>query len=121
MKPNIPESEDKLVYEYIFLTYLVEQLESDRLLIDKVGFKIKEVYESLIENTLRKVRRDIKELKAAMMEMNIKVFPPMLVNVEFLSYKYTAHGYEGEKRMWIAALNMKSQKRLENYLKPLQR
>ncbi|MBM7662255.1 hypothetical protein JOC85_003062 [Bacillus mesophilus] len=58
MKVPIPEREDSLVYQYIYVNYLINTLESDLANVKEVNFKLVEVYESLIESTLKKLRQD---------------------------------------------------------------
>jgi hypothetical protein len=116
MKAPISEFEEELISEYIHLDFLIETLESDLKAIDQVPLKLKTPYVLLIEETLKKVRSDLKNVKAKMKEFNIKVFPQRRVDDMFVEYHYFAHGYSGTMKYWDAALRFASSKRLNKYL-----
>ena len=108
MKANIPE--DDLIIDFIYMNYLIEILETDLASIQNLNFKLPEVYVGLIENTLMKIRKDLRPIREEMSRLQIKVFPARRVNEEFVEYPYRAHGYEGTQRFWDAAMIMEGKK-----------
>jgi hypothetical protein len=119
MKAPISEFEEELISEYIHLSFLIETLESDLKTIDLVPLKLKTPYVLLIEEKLKKVRSDLKTVKAKMKEFNIKIFPQRRVDDMFVEYPYFARGYHGVHRYWDAALRFAGIKRLEKYFMKL--
>jgi hypothetical protein len=117
MKAPIPEHEEELVVEFIYTTFLITNLEQDCELVKKLPFKIPEVYEELIENRLKILRRELIEIKKQMRVLKIKVEKPYYVYEDFVEYAYFAHGYEGRMRFWTAAMNFEGTRRLNKILK----
>jgi hypothetical protein len=117
MKAPIPDHEEELIYEYIHLDYLISTLESDLKSIESAPIKIKEPYILLVEETLKKVRSDLKAVKEKMKELDIKVFSQRRVDEMFVEYPYFAHGYSGTMKYWDAALRFASTKRLKQYFR----
>lgn len=117
MKAPIPEHEEQLVVEYIYTTYLIQTLESDHQTADSLNFKIPEVYQELIEQKLKTLRKQLIEIKGKMKELKIRVDDPYEVNVEFVEYCYFAHGYEGRMRFWTAAMVYEGTRRLRELFK----
>jgi hypothetical protein len=115
MKPNITDEEEQLVEDYIYLTYLIEVLENDHKSIDSLNFKIKEVYEGLIESTLMQLRLELKDIKVEFRKLNAKVEGPDLVNVEFMEYHYFVRGYHGVHRIFAYHFRNTASKLLEGY------
>jgi predicted RNA-binding protein len=116
MKAPISEFEEELISEYIHLEYLIETLENDLNMLNQVPLKIKDPYKLLIEETLKKVRSDLKNVKSKMKELDIKVFSQRRVDDMFVEYPYFAHGYHGSNKYWDAALIFASSKRMKKYL-----
>jgi hypothetical protein len=116
LKASISEFEEQLISEYIHLDFLIEILESDLNTLKQVPLKIKEPYLLIIEATLKKVRTELRIVKAKMRELKIKVFSKRRLDDMFIEYQYTAHGYHGSNKYWDAALLFASSKRLKKYL-----
>jgi hypothetical protein len=119
MKAPISDFEEELISEYIHLSFLIVTLESDLKTIDLVPLKLKIPYVLLIEEKLKKVRSDLKTVKAIMKEFNIKVFPQRRVDDMFVEYPYFARGNHGVHRYWDAALKFAGIKRLEKHFMKL--
>jgi hypothetical protein len=115
LKSIIPDHEEELISEYIHLDYLISTLENDLKTFESSPIKIKEPYILLVEETLKKVRSDLKTVKDKMKKLNIKVFPKRRVDDMFVEYPYFAHGYQGSNRYWDAALLFASTKRMKKY------
>jgi hypothetical protein len=88
MKAPIPDHEEELIFEHIHLDYLISTLESDLKSIESAPIKIKEPYILLVEETLKKVRSDLKAVKEKMKELDIKVFSQRRVDDMFVEYPY---------------------------------
>lgn len=115
MIQNIPEHEENIVIDYIYINYLIEVLETDLAYIPTINLKLPEVYLHLIEHTLFNLRTDLKAIRDEMKRLSIKVYEPMRVNEEFMEYKYVVRGYEGSRRFWDAAMKLEGKRRLEKY------
>lgn len=113
VKAPIPNSEEELIVDYIYTTYLIRVLERDHEAVSYLNFKIPEVYEHLIEGKLKILRKQLVEIRAKMKELKIKVIDPHRVNEEFIQYDYFAHGYEGNMRFWDAAMLYEGTRRLK--------
>lgn len=116
MKAPISDHEQDLIYEYIFHTYLLECLEYNRIITNEAGFKINEVYLSLHEHLLKRVRLDIKEMLQQMNELKIRVLSPTRLDDMIIEVIYVAHGYEGRMRFWDKALEKHASDRLNKYM-----
>jgi hypothetical protein len=113
MKAPIPEHEEKLVVEYIYITYLIRILENDYNAVSTLNFKIPEVYQNFIENKLKELRKQLVEIKGKMRGLKIKVADPYHVYEDFVEYPYFAHGTEGRMRFWTAAMAFEGTRRLK--------
>lgn len=113
MKAPIPKSEENLIIDYIYTTYLIQILENDRQVAGTLKFKIPEAYQHLIEYKLKELRRQLVEIKGQMKELKIKVAEPVRVNEDFVEYAYYPHGYEGTMRFWDAAMAYEGTRRLK--------
>lgn len=117
MKAPIPKSEEDLIVDYIYTTYLIQILEGDHQVVGRLNFKVPEVYEHFVEAKLKQLRLQLVELKKKMKELKIKVIDPVRVNVDFVQYDYFAHGYEGNMRFWDAAMEYEGTRRLNEIFK----
>ncbi|MED1466819.1 hypothetical protein [Bacillus salipaludis] len=104
MKVPIPEAEENLIVDYIYMTDLIKNIENDHQAALKLKFKIPEEYRHLIESKIKELRRQLVDLKAKMKELRIKVADPVRVNEEFIEYSYYPCGYEGKMRFWDVAM-----------------
>jgi hypothetical protein len=117
VKAPIPKSEEDLVVEYIYTTYLIQLLETDYHTAGSLNFKIPEAYQSLIENKLKALRKQLVEIKEKMRVLKIKVADPYHVHEDFVEYPYFAHGAEGRMRFWTAAMAYEGTRRLKQLFK----
>jgi hypothetical protein len=115
MKPNLTDHEEKLVLDYIYKTYLVEVLEHDLQGVSTLNFKIVEAYEGLIEATLRRLRKDLSEIKGEFKGLNAKVVGPEFANEDFIRYQYFVRGYQGEHRFFKYHFRNIASELLEEY------
>jgi hypothetical protein len=115
MKAKLTDHEEQLVLDYIYKTYLVEVLELDLKGVSTLNFKIKEAYEGLIEATLRRLRKDLSEIKEEFKGLNAKVVGPEFANEDFIRYQYFVRGYQGEHRFFKYHFRNTASKLLEDY------
>jgi hypothetical protein len=112
MKAQIPESEERLIVDYIYTTYLIQILENDYQMAGNLSFKIPEVYQHLIESKLKILRTELVKIKGKMKELKIKVADPIRDDI-FIEYAYFPHGYEGRMRFWVSAMEYEGTRRLK--------
>lgn len=117
MIPGASEEEENLVFDYIYANFLIPVLERDLELVAAAPFKIGKVYVNLIEETLRRVRVDLKRIRDEMKRMGMKVGDPERDEM-IIQYEYWIRGRHGVKRMWDAHMWMEAQKKIKNYLSP---
>lgn len=115
MIPGATEEEENLVFDYIYANYLIPILERDLKQVPAAKFKISEVYINLIEETLRRLRLDLKQIRNEMKVKGIKVGNPERDDI-IVQYEYWIRGRHGIKRMWDAHMNYEVQKRTWKYL-----
>ncbi|MBO1515655.1 hypothetical protein [Metabacillus bambusae] len=117
MKAPISKDQEELIHNFIVRTYLINVLESDLKTIERANFKLNEPYIKLVEHILKKIRIEIRDMKAEMKKLEMKVEEPFLDNVEFWQYDFYVRGYHGFKRYWDYALKMHCTKLLDMYFK----
>lgn len=115
MNALITEEQDKLIFDYIYCTYLINHLEADLKLIPIVGFKLHEPYMHFVEEILKKLRLELKDIRIEMKKHQMKVNDPHIENVEFWQYDYFVGNKQGYKRLWMAHLRNEAGRRLEKY------
>ncbi|KKI91851.1 hypothetical protein WQ54_12845 [Bacillus sp. SA1-12] len=78
MKVPIPDEQEELIHNYILHTYLLNILESDLKTITKACFKIHEPYIKLVEETLKKIRIEVRGMKGELRKIQMKLEEPFL-------------------------------------------
>lgn len=117
MIPGATEEEEDLVFDYIYANYLIHVLERDLKHVSAANFKISEVYVNLIEETLKRLRLDLKRMKDEMKNKGMKVGDPERDDI-IIQYEYWIRGRHGIKRMWDAHMRNEAQKQIWKYLSP---
>ncbi|WLR42237.1 hypothetical protein LC087_16110 [Bacillus carboniphilus] len=113
MNAPIPIEEKKLLYDYIYNDYLLEQLDQDRTFFEKSKMRIPDVYENLMDDIVDVIGKDLRKIQVQMREKELSVEAPVQLDDWFIEYVYHAHGYYGTFRFWKSALNLEANKRLE--------
>ena len=118
VKEIITKEDKDIASEFIFLNCLIENIEHDIQVFEKAPVKLNEPYKHLLEQTLKQIRADIKDIRYKMKTLEIKVLDlvPKEVNVDFLEYKYVVRGYEHKFRFLKAALFNHQVRRMNKYL-----
>ncbi|WP_299090316.1 hypothetical protein [uncultured Metabacillus sp.] len=117
MKVPIPDEQEELIHDYILHTYLIKVLESDLKTIKEAKFKLHEPYTKLVEETLKKIRIKVRDMKSEMRKIQMKIEEPFLDNVDFWQYDYYVRGYHGFNRYWEPALKMHSTNLLDAFFR----
>src|SRR5690606_20068526 len=104
-----------IIEQAMYLPMLIAVLERDRQLFDKSGFKIKEPYLNLMEETLNAVQRDLKIVKDRMRQENMKV-EQIGHDETFTMYSFFWKGYVEHHNYFNPRIRNKVQELLEYYL-----
>lgn len=70
------------------------------------------MYENLLEEKLKVIRRQLIRIRNEMRNLRIKVQDSSKVNEVFIKYYFTAHGYEETMRFWTSAMKYEGTRRL---------
>lgn len=111
----IPEHDRDVLEQAFYLPMVHTILERDRLLFDKGNFKLKEPYLDLMEETIKAVLTDLKEVKDAMRKGQMKVEKVARDEV-FTGYLFIYKGYEERHNYFNPRIRNKVQELLEYYL-----
>ncbi|GIN93213.1 hypothetical protein J6TS1_43710 [Siminovitchia terrae] len=90
---KIPGNERDIIEQAIYLPMLLTVLHRDLSAIEKSSFKLKKPYQHLIENTIRKVQKELAEVKRYLHKNNIRV-ERMKSDEAFTMYLFLYKGYE---------------------------
>lgn len=116
MKEVLPLEDKELAFSYIIMNLLVASLDRDIEAIKSSKLKLKNQHVLFLENVRNQVVKDHVNLKKDLFRKGIKVFDMILVNEDFVSYKYIIRGYESEFRCFKAALKIQTEKKFNSYL-----
>jgi len=116
MQPPITNEQNKIIFDYIYITYLINVLEEDLKKIPSLGFKLHEPYQKFVEEVLRKVRKDLQLLRVEMKKHELKIGEPQPEDI-MVHYDYWIGHKEGFKRMLVYHLRNEAMRRLEGYFK----
>ncbi|MDQ0269916.1 hypothetical protein J2S17_001788 [Cytobacillus purgationiresistens] len=112
---RIPENDRDLIEQAIYLPMIVIILERDLQIIEKAPFKINRPYLTLVENTLKKVQRDLKEVRDKMRKGNMKVHQ-ISHDDTFTMFSFLYKGYEEQHNYFNPRLRNKCEELLDFYL-----
>ncbi|MBU7595929.1 hypothetical protein [Metabacillus halosaccharovorans] len=108
--------EDKdLAAEFIYLTLLLEHMESDMELFNKIPVKLNDPYVTFMDSIIKVVLKDLVLVKRKMKEKQIKVLDPVNVNEDFMQYEYYVRGYNTVFRFFKPVLKNRVSDRAEKY------
>ncbi|USK46361.1 hypothetical protein [Cytobacillus oceanisediminis] len=112
---RIPEKDRDILEQAMYLPMLLTILERDRIIFDKAGFKLKEPYFQLIEETIKSVQRDLKETRQAMRKGQMKV-EKVARDEDFTMFLFIYKGFEEQHNYFNPRIRNKVQELLEYYL-----
>lgn len=112
---RIPEKDRDILEQAMYLPMLLTILERDRIIIDNAGFKLKEPYLQLIEETIKAVQRDLKETRLAMRKGQMKV-EQVARDEAFTMFLFIYKGFEEQHNYFNPRIRNKVQELMEYYL-----
>ncbi|MED5101051.1 hypothetical protein NST77_23300 [Niallia sp. FSL W8-0177] len=111
---RLSEEERDIFEDAIYLPMLLTVLDRDYKVADATPFKLKQVYLNLIEHTMKKVQKDMRENKTKMYKNKWK-----LVKGEsdeaFTEYNFYFNGYHEVHRYFNHNLRNNTEKLLNHY------
>ncbi|MED1607738.1 hypothetical protein P4U90_20670 [Cytobacillus kochii] len=113
---RINEADRNVLEQAIYLPMIIIILERDIKIIEKSPFKIKQPYITLMENTIRKVRSDLKEVKDKMRNGNMRV-NQIGHDESFTMYEFHYKGYDEQHNYFNPRIRNKCEELLSFYLK----
>ncbi len=111
---RIPEKDRDILEQAMYLPMLLTILERDRIIIDNAGFKLKEPYLQLIEETIKAVQRDLKETRLAMRKGQMKV-EQVARDEAFTMFLFIYKGFEEQHNYFNPRIRNKVQELMEYY------
>ncbi|MFD2446365.1 hypothetical protein ACFSO7_20600 [Bacillus sp. CGMCC 1.16607] len=111
----ISDSDRIIMERAVFLPMLLTLLERDKLIVEQSAFKLKGPYQELIDETLKAVRKDIRENNYSMRNGKMKV---QKVNRDesFTHYLFICKGFEEKHNYFNPRIRNKIKELLEYYL-----
>lgn len=105
MKANIPREQEIAIYDYIYLSVMVEVLE------------VKAAKGMELDKQIKTVLKELGKIKAFLRDNQIKVHPVIVLDDMFVQYNVTCKvegGYrEGDFRFWKSALTYTLNKKMK--------
>ena len=111
----IPSEALELIDQALYLPMVLTILERDRSIFEKAPFKLKQPYLTLIEETIKAVEKDLKEVKFKMKKDSIKVLK-IGQNENFTQYVFYYRGYDEQRDFFKPRLRNRTEELLEYYL-----
>jgi hypothetical protein len=112
---RIPEKDRDILEQAMYLPMLLTILERDRIIFDKAGFKLKEPYLHLIEETIKAVQRDLKETRHVMRKGQMKV-EQIARDEAFTMFLFIYKGFEEQHNYFNPRIRNKVQELMDYYL-----
>lgn len=112
---RIPEDDRNLIEKAMYLPMVVVILEKDSKVIEKAPFKLRQPYLNLVDESLRAVQRDLKEVKDQMRKKQMKV-QQTAHDEAFTQFSFIWKGYEETHNYFNPAIRNRVHSLLEYYL-----
>lgn len=112
---RIPEKERNIIELAIYLPMVLTVLNRDLVIIDKSPFKLKQPYINLIEETMKVIQTELKEVKGYMYKNKLKV-RQLNRDEAFTMFLFLYKGYEEQHNYFNPRIRNKVQELLEFYL-----
>lgn len=113
----ISDEDQEIIDKAIYLPLLIIVLNRDLMAVDETPFKLKSPYALLIEETLKKVHKDLAEVKRYMRKNNIEVERLEENERGFTEYHTICKEFEFRRSINNDVLRNKTEKLLDEYLK----
>ncbi|MEH7342780.1 hypothetical protein V7122_02650 [Bacillus sp. JJ1532] len=112
---RIPNDDRDIIEQAMYLPMVLTVLEKDRLIFDKAAFKLKQPYLNLVDETIKSVQRDLKEVKLNMRKGNMKL-QQIGHDEAFTQFMFFYKGYEEQHNYFNPRIRNKVQELIEYYL-----
>ncbi|MFT4414853.1 hypothetical protein ACLM5H_13420 [Fredinandcohnia humi] len=108
--------DDRQIFEKaIFLPMVLTILNRDLSVFEIAPFKLKKPYLHLLEHTMKKVQKDLYQIKQQMKKKNMKVWEKTRDDA-FTLFSFIYQGYEEEHNYFNPRIRNEVQQLLESYL-----
>ena len=112
---RIPEKDRNIIEQAIYLPMVLTVLNRDLVVINKSPFKLKQPYINLIEETMKVIQIELKEVKSYMHQNRLKV-QQLNRDEAFTMFLFLYKGYEEQHNYFNPRIRNKVQELLEFYL-----
>ena len=112
--PLIPGDALPYFENMIYLPIIISILERDREVIETSSFKLKGPYISIVENTLKTVRAELKETNTYAKNRNLKLIKKGK-DGSFTEYAFIHNGYEDIRRYMNIRLRNRTEELINEY------
>ncbi len=112
---RIPEKDRNIIEQAIYLPMVLTVLNRDLVVINKSPFKLKQPYINLIEETMKVIQTELKEVKSYMYKNKLKV-QQLNHDEAFTMFLFLYKGYEEQHNYFNPRIRNKVQELLEFYL-----
>ncbi|WP_066295037.1 hypothetical protein [Bacillus sp. FJAT-29937] len=112
---RIPEEDRNIIEQAIYLPMVLTVLNRDLTVINKSPFKLKQPYLNLIEETMKVIQKELKEVKQYMYRNKLKV-EQLKRDEAFTMFLFLYKGYEEQHNYFNPRIRNKVQELLEFYL-----
>ena len=111
---RIPEDERNIMEKAIYLPMVLIVLNRDLAVVEKSPFKLKKPYLELIEETMKDIQMELKEVKQYMKKNNLQVTETKRDDA-FTMYMFLYKGYEENHSYFNPRIRNKVQELIEGY------
>jgi len=111
---RIPEEERNIMEKAIYLPMVLIVLNRDLVVVEKSPFKLKKPYLELIEETMKDIQMELKEVKQYMKKNKLKVTETKRDDA-FTMYMFLYKGYEESHSYFNPRIRNKVQELIEGY------
>ncbi|MEH7122043.1 hypothetical protein V7127_02240 [Bacillus sp. JJ1773] len=112
---RIPEEDRNIIEQAIYLPMVLTVLNRDLNVINKSPFKLKQPYLNLIEETMKVIQKELKDVKQYMYKNKLKV-EQLKRDEAFTMFIFLYKGYEEQHNYFNPRIRNRVQELLEFYL-----
>lgn len=112
---RIPEEERNIIEQAIYLPMVLTVLNRDLSVVNSSPFKLKQPYLNLIEETMKVIQKELKEVKQYMHRNKLKV-EQLKRDEAFTMFVFLYKGYEEQHNYFNPRIRNKVQELLDFYL-----
>ncbi|WP_394235517.1 hypothetical protein [Niallia oryzisoli] len=112
---RIPEYDRNIMEQAIYLPMVLTILNRDLAIVNTSPFKLKQPYTELIEETMKVIQYELKEIKQYMLQQKLKVMQVSHDNA-FTGFLFMYQGFEEQHNYFNPRIRNKVQEMLSFYL-----